>query len=198
MDKPERETDLSPRERLARLLEAAAGKTPHTPAEALRLLLTQLDIRVANMTGVGPEVIRILEDLDRAAELLRHLQEEGVNVQAEVTRFTSLQDRLRAKASLFLKELGGAKALRQIRERQRPPREHTWWYLDEWLARQRRARLRRVTFISLGVILILGLVYVFIQSRLPKDPRMRRILDLEMQLDAALEEGQWSHATHIL
>ncbi len=198
MKPPDRAASLSPREHLARLLEAAAGKTPHTPAEELRALLRELEIRVANMEGVGDDVIHILEGLDQATDLLYRLEESGVDVQAEAIRLAGVQERLRRKAPLFLKEIGGARRLRRLREERHPPRNHTWWYLDEWVAQQRRRRLRRIMAGTLLLLIFLALAYAFIQSRLPRDPRARRILDLQMALDTAMEEGDWQQAVRVL
>ncbi|NPA90053.1 MAG: tetratricopeptide repeat protein [Chloroflexi bacterium] len=188
----------TPRERLARLLEAAAGQAPHTPAERLRALLTELEIRVANMKGVGAEVLSIPPLLDRAVDLVEQLRADGVDVQPEETRLENVLNQFRRKAPLFLREAGGARALAKLRAQHHPPRERWWWYVDELVAQERRQRLLRWAKMAAGILLLLVLAYFFIQSRLPKDPRVRRMVDLQMALDSAVAEQNWPEAVRIL
>ncbi len=191
---------LSPRERLARLLEASAGRAPHTPAERLRALLTELEIRVANMAGTGGEVLRIPSLMDQAQEALEHLAQTGMDVHPERTRFENIQNQLRSRAALFIREAREGGGLRRARaERPSPPRsEQWWWYLDREVTRERRRRLVRWLAVSLTIGAILVALGWFIQSRLPRNPRLRRIIDLQTSLDVALSNGDFARAIPVL
>ncbi len=178
-----------PRERLIRLLEASAGKEPKTPAEKLRALLTELEIRVANMEGTGEEVLAIPRLLDEAVALMADLQATGIDLKPEETRLLTVHGLLRSKAGVFVREAQRGRTLRVARADARPPTDHWWWYLDEYVAQQRRARVLRVGVAAVTLVVIVGLVLWFIQSRLPSDPRLRRIIDLETALDTQISEG---------
>ncbi len=186
------------RERLIRLLEASAGKEPDTPAEQLRHFLTELEIRLANMEGTGKEVLAIPPLMDRIATLISELHAAGVDIQPEQTRWESAQALLRRKAATFLKEARAGGGLKTIRAQHHPPRERWWWYVDEWLAQERRRRLRHLLVGGLALALVIILFLWFIQSRLPKDPRLRRIIDLEAQVDDALVSEDWERARVVL
>ncbi len=182
------------RDHLIRLLEASAGQEPKTPAERLRARLSELEIRVANIADTGEEVLAIPRLLDEVVALMAELEAAGVDVKPEQTRLTTVQGILRRKAAQFVREANKGEGLRAAREHVHPPPDHWWWYLDDLVARQRRQRARRVVGIALGVaLLIVGLGW-FIQSRLPDDPRLRRIIDLEQMVDAALADGEWGTA----
>ncbi len=186
------------RERLIKLLEASAGTEPQTPAEELRALLTELEIRVANMEDTGDEVLAILRLLDRAVALLNDLQARGVDLKPEESRLLTVQGLLRSKAVQFVREAGKGRGLAAARAEVSPPPEHWWWYLDEYVARERRRRLQRAGLAFIALIVIGGLLVWFIQSRLPRDPRLRRIIDLESALDTYLSEGDAPAAINTL
>ncbi len=184
----------SARERLIRLLEASAGKEPQTPAEELRTLLTELEIRVANMDETGEEVLVIPRLLDRATALLADLQAAGVDVKPEETRLLTVQGLLRSKAAVFVREANKGQGLKAARAPLSPPREHWWWYLDDYIAHQRRQRITRAGLAVLAGVVVIALLFWFIQSRLPSDPRLRRIIDVEQALDTHLSDGDLAAA----
>lgn len=177
------------REQLIRLLEASAGKEPQTPAEELRALLEELEIRVANMEGTGEEVLAIPRLLDRATTLVANLRAMGVDVRPEETRLLTVQGLLRRKARIFVREAGKGGGLKAARARVSPPTEHWWWYLDEYVVRQRRQRLARIGVAVVVGIVVVGFLLWFIQSRLPNNPQLRRIIDVEQALDTHLSDG---------
>lgn len=189
---------MNARERLIRLLEASAGRAPDTPAEQLRALLTELEIRVTNMAGTGEEVLAIPRLLDQADTLLQQLATSGVDVGPERTRLASIQGQLRQRAALFVREARAGGGLAQARAAVNPPPDRWWWYLDEWVATQRRRRWTRIALVVGVVATILVLAGWFIQSLLPDDPRLRRVIELEQMIDVALEEGRLEEAVRYL
>ncbi len=177
------------RERLIRLLEASAGKEPRTPAEELRALLTELEIRVANMEGTGGEVLAIPRLLDRTVALMADLQAAGVDLKPEETRLLTVQGQLRSKAAIFVREASRAGGLKSARLQANPSPDHWWWFLDGYVAQARRQRALRIGLGVLVGIVVVALLLWFVQSRLPTDPRLRRIIDLESTLDTQLTDG---------
>lgn len=188
----------SARERLIRLLEASAGRAPQTPAEKLRAILTELEVRVANMAGTGSEVLAIPRLLDEATTLIEELEQAGLDVSPERTRLASVQGILREKAAVFVREARRGGGLAKWRAEVSPPPDRWWWYLDQAVAAQRRRRLARAAVVVLGVVVLLASVAWFIESRLPNDPRLRHIIELEQEVETALSEGRWQTAAQAL
>lgn len=186
------------REELARLLEASAGQPPRTPAERLRVLLTELEIRVANLAGTGEEVMRIPALMDQVIALLDELRTLGVDVTPEETRFQTVQGLLRQKAGQFVREARQAGGLKEARARAQPPPDHWWWYLDQVVTQQRRQAVKRALLIFLGLAGIIALVIWFVQQQLPQDPRLRRTIDLEQEMETAMMEGRWEDVLNLL
>jgi len=183
---------------LARLLEASAGHQPRTPAERLRLLLSELEIRVTNMAGAGEEVLRIPVLMDEAAALLEDLRGAGGDVKPEEARWSTVQGLLRRRAAEFVRQArqgGGLKAARAVSS---PPPDHWWWYLDQWVATQRRRALRRALLLGLATVAALVLVGWLVQRQVWSNPTLQRTLNLEQEVDIAMAEGRWRDALGLL
>jgi tetratricopeptide (TPR) repeat protein len=102
----------------------------------------------------------------------RHIQEvENSETRARLeVRFESLLKFLRGDARRFFKDFGGIDVYRAERARENPPADHSWWYLDEFLAAKRKAALRR-SLITVGIIAaVLLFLSLFYNTFLAPDP----------------------------
>ncbi len=148
-----------------------------TPADELRELLADSEKRVANLTHSGAGALRLLENMDRVAELWPQLEEAGVDLRPEAGRWESLQATLGKKAGQLvgeLRALGGLGGVRAARygDRVAP----AWWNLAEELRAARIRWLRNAAVIALGLVVVV-VTAVFILNRLfPVDPRLQAAL----------------------
>lgn len=124
--------------------------------------LDRLETKVGKIGLNGPEIARsILADMDSVYERIQAMENETSRKQA-VAQFDGIAGRLRQDTSAFLRDLGGSGVMKKAREAERPSEDHWWWYLDVFLAQNRKGLLRRLLII-LGVIaaalVVLALVY---------------------------------------
>jgi tetratricopeptide (TPR) repeat protein len=96
----------------------------------------------------------------------------GETKRALTTQLESLLAKLHKEAGHFIRNAGGTTSLREAREKVRPDKEHTWWYLDEFLIEKRKAVLRRIT-INGGIIIVVLVVLSLLYNRfLAPDPEV--------------------------
>lgn len=124
--------------------------------------LDRLETKVGKIGLNSPEAARsILADMDSVSQRMEALESEASRKQASA-QFAGISGKLRRDAGVFLRDLGGAAALKKAREAANPSEDHWWWYLDAYLAEKRMAALKR-SLITFGVIaaalVVLGIVY---------------------------------------
>jgi hypothetical protein len=146
--------------------------------------------------NTAEQAFSILHKLDEIYERMQAVENEQSRRIAE-TQFEGVTTKINKEGSLFIRDLGGAAALRKAREQVKPPEGHWWWYLDNVLGDRRRASFRR-NMIGLamiaGALLVLGVIY---QLFLAPDPAVAarygheqsaRDLMMSGNIEAALEE----------
>ena len=166
-----------------------------TPADELRVLLTDSERLVASLRGRGAEARDLLDDMDRIAALWPQLEAAGVDLRAEEGRWETLQANLRTNGPTLLRELsaaGGLAALR--REKYGDTRAPDWWYLDEELSARRTKQLRRTTLTVVGIVGGI-LLAAFIFSRLfPTDPAVQGSMAAVMAGQQKAQQADWEGA----
>ncbi len=161
-----------------------------TPAEELRSLLGRLEAEIGKLGFPGQDrPVEVLTMLDRASELLETITQHGGNLAAERGRFDTVTRQLRKRSGAFLRQIGGAKVLRDLRLEHAPPQANWWWYTDERLIAEHRAQ-RRKSLTTTGIMvvaiaLLSGLYALFLQ---PDKATRERALH-EQQAEAALSQG---------
>jgi len=101
-----------------------------TPADDLRDKLQRAERAVANLKGMGTEAIALLELLDEAQDLITRLEAKGMDLRPERTRLITVQNQLRSRAAVLVREVAAAGGLAALRRDRSPGRDRWWWYLD--------------------------------------------------------------------
>lgn len=156
-------------------------------------LSDQLDQIEAQLGKIGPgfgkQTFELLKQLDSASDRICVLTEQGVPPKAETAQFDAIQATLRKEAPLLLREMGGAEVLQKEREKFQIAPEASWWFLDEYVARNKRASMKQgILTLGLfaGVLIILVVVY---QIFLKPDPIVIAGLQAQQDAQQALAEG---------
>jgi tetratricopeptide (TPR) repeat protein len=156
--------------------------------------LDRLEMLISKLgTGVKqPEEIPML--MDQIETQFGELQEQGASVREASAQYETCQAGLRSAAGAFLKEMGGSGALQAARQAHNPDREAWWWYLDEYQASQRQARLRQglKTLLIVAVVLAAGL-FVY-QRFFAPDPKTLAVYSASTDADRLAGQGQVAEA----
>jgi Tfp pilus assembly protein PilF len=143
----------------------------HTPAKRIRETLDDAERLIPRLRGSGREALELLHLLDQAAVALKELEQTGMDVRAERTRFESVQERLRSYQARLLREIGTA--LEEERSAVQPDRARWWWYIDEDIAQQRRRRVRRILIGSAIAVLVLAVAWAVYYKFVVSTPQGR-------------------------
>jgi tetratricopeptide (TPR) repeat protein len=167
---------------------------PLTRADELRHQLNELEARTGRLGhGLGREALTIPLVFDTVSAALVSFQAEGHSMRAEVARVEAVSAALRRKATVFLREIGGAEALEQARRVHRPD-PAKWWFLDQLVADRRQARLIwwvRLAAVSVAILLLLIALY---QWLLAPDPATRERIRHQQAADRLASEGDFRGA----
>jgi len=157
-------------------------------------LLDRLEVLVGKLGMNSPEQSQeFLKGLDEVQEKI--LQLEGkISRKTADGQFEGILVKLRKGARRFVKDVGGAAALKSLREESKPPVENWWWYLDELLEKARRASLRRGGFGLLGIVLGLVIMVVIYNLFLAPDPATMARYQSEQKTRDELAQGNLSEA----
>jgi tetratricopeptide (TPR) repeat protein len=171
-----------------RIPAASKFKEANTPAERLREYLKRIEALLGKLATNSntSEAIEILRRFDQAADLMSRIEEAGMDLAPERTRFQTITEQTRRKAELLIKVIGGADKLRALRQEHNPAPGRWWWFLDEYLQNQRRQQrqwILRTAGIGAVILLLLALLYNML---LAPDPETRARYQLEMEAERAL------------
>ncbi len=166
-----------------------------SPVDELRALLTSLEERQVKLAKMGStQALEVLRDLDQVNDLFNTLLETDINLLSEEGRFETIQSRIRRNAPVFLRNVGGAKALSQYRPPDTNHREQWWWYIDQIVA-QRRARQRQRYLIIIAILLIIfGGTYLALTTIFAPSPEVIARVEAENQADQSVLEQEYDIA----
>ena len=156
--------------------------------------LDRLEILVGRIGFNSPEQARdLLVGLD---EVFGRLEQWGDTPARKTTQvhFDALLARLRKDAAQFVRDLGGATRLVDLRAGVNPPRTAEWWYLDELLAARRKAAIRRAGFTLAGVVLALVLLGVIYEAFIAPPPEVTARYRLENSARTLMMDQNWQAA----
>jgi len=162
----------------------------------LRRMLRSCELAVANLKGLGAGALDLLRTLDSVAGALEVRENLGMDVRSEETRLEAIQNILRRKISLLLKELRAVGGLASARTREDPPplESHWWWYLDLVHSKRQRARLQRYLRVTaIGVALVTLAVFAY-RRFVPRDPILEAKMEHTSLAERYIEDGNVSAA----
>jgi cytochrome c-type biogenesis protein CcmH/NrfG len=166
-----------------------------TPADEVRDLLAQLEAKIARLgRGEEADAQTILALFDAIAARLAKLHAGGQVLRAEEARWEAASAAFRRKAGTFLRVLGGAGALAEVRRARQPEPDAWWWTIDRWLMEKRQAQLRRLLLwagVAVAALVLLGVLY---QRFLAPDPATRERLRHEQAADSLAMDGDLAGA----
>jgi tetratricopeptide (TPR) repeat protein len=172
-------------------VKQALESTADTPAASLRQDLRQAESEVTLLRRQDAALFPLLQRFDRIHAGFEALEEAGVDLRAERTRWGTVGTQLQEGMARVLRHANeGVDGLRAERGKLNPSADRWWWYLDE-LSDQRRREIRRAAMRRLGiaavVILALGaLAYYLFRP----DPTTWAKLRLLGDAEQALQEGR--------
>lgn len=160
-----------------------------TPADDLREVLGQCEVKVVALKGAAAEAVDFLHLLDDAHALFQELEAKGIDLRPERSRWETIERQLRSRAKVLVGEVQAAGELTRLREATKPTLDRWWWFLDEEVHRQRRQSLRRTLVgggIALAILVVAGLLY---QRFLAPDPLTRQAIHLSQKAEQAIRDG---------
>jgi len=167
------------------------------PLETLSLndLLDRIGADLGKL-GAGMKVnpMDILLSLDQARIRIEKSRQQGNEVKAETTQFDYLVINLQKQGKPFLREIGGEKKLQELRQQYQPASDKVWWFLDQHLANNQKASLRKLA-ITLGVgLVVLVLLITGYNLFLAPDPLTIKKLDLYNNMGQAIDSQDYPTA----
>jgi tetratricopeptide (TPR) repeat protein len=173
----------------------SAKNQPQTQVAELRDLLTTLEMRIARLKEISPEdALEILPLLDQARERLDALKVAGASASSEDSQFESLLLQLEKKRLFFLNRVGGAAALRQSRMERQPDKSAWWWFMDQDLAEERQAKIKRLAVIGTVVIALLIVVVAAYNQFLAPSPEFQAGFGFQQSAESQLIAGEYEEA----
>lgn len=164
-----------------------------TPTDQLRTLLAQSEDRIVKLSG-REAAAEFFFGLDRLVELWPAVQESGVDVRGEWTRWESLQSQLHTRGAKVLAAWGGSQALGNARTAVTPDTSHWWWWLDELEAQKRRSRLLKMAGTVAVVIAVVAAGLLLFNRLFPVDARVREAYTLRTDAETAIITGDYEQA----
>lgn len=160
-------------------------QTPNT----LDALLQQIDNKLGRL-GISSQIdaYEIFMELDAVHSRIKQAESQGINIKAELAQFDGISALVRKEAVSLLALAGGEEGLRQKREQIHPSNEQWWWYLDEYLAEQRRSRIKRFARVAVISLVVLAMLIVVYRAFLAPDPQVIAELNAQQNAEAALAE----------
>jgi len=160
-----------------------------TPADELRDLLRQGELKVVSLTAAGEQVAGLLRLLDQIWQLFQGLEAKGVDLRAERSRWETLTRQLGSRAGTLVGQAVSVGGLAQLRAAEQPTPDRWWWYLDRQVQQQRRQSLRRALTVGGVVVLVLVVAWVAYQRFLAPDPATMEVIRISQRAEGAIERG---------
>jgi tetratricopeptide (TPR) repeat protein len=178
---------------------------PLSEADTLRAKLRECEGELSKAILGGGDALAVLLLLDEIDALFQEFAGANVDLRPEEGQRRVLESQVRRKAAVLLRNLNAKGTLKQARgartrsaaegEGERAPaRTSWWWYLDEWLAAERRRKVRRWLIAIGGVVAVVVLAILAFQLLLPSDPRVRAKLAHQSEAENLVAKGDLAGA----
>jgi tetratricopeptide (TPR) repeat protein len=132
--------------------------------------------------------------LDQARERLDALKAAGAGASSENSQYESLLLQLEKKRPVFLNRVGGTAALRQSRMEHQPEKSAWWWFIDQGLAEERQAKIKRLAIIGTVVVALLIVLVVVYNQFLAPSPEFQAGISFQQTAESQLIAGAYEEA----
>jgi cytochrome c-type biogenesis protein CcmH/NrfG len=157
--------------------------------------LDQLEINVSKLgQGYGVKAEEILYGLDAIRARLTELETQGSVAKSDEAQFEFVTNTLKKNKRVFLKEIGGPKALKELRSRRQPDPKAWWWFLDEIQSKELTASVKKSLFWLAGIVVVLTLLYAGYQRFLAPSPEVQAVMTYETDIENSLISGDLTGA----
>lgn len=171
----------------------AVNTGTQTPADEMRMLLALSENRLVKLAG-RESAGEFYAGLDRLIEVWPIVQETGVDLRGEQSRWETLQAQLKQRGPRVLAAWGGRQALAAARADVSPEKSRWWWWLDQTVAEQRRRRILKATGIVFTLIAIAALALFLFDRLLPVDEAVQAAYKLRTDAESAMLAGDYASA----
>lgn len=165
--------------------------------QSINAILDEIETTLGKIDGIqGPPAEKIFSLMDEIAEQEKFIQKnEKIKYQ---TQFSYISKRIYSSAKLLIKTIGGVGVLREKRKISGVGSDHWWWYLDHYLADQRKTRIKRSGIIGLIVVVVLIAAAFVYDKFIAPPPEVRARLDYETTIDNYISEGDFGSAMQVM
>ncbi|MHB9034300.1 MAG: tetratricopeptide repeat protein [Anaerolineae bacterium] len=165
-----------------------------TSGTALREMLRQYEIGVANPKEKGQQILDVFRLRDEIEESVTKLQSDHVDIRAELTRLESADALLIASTSKFNKELRSSGGLAAARAKSNSPEEKWWWYIDVALAAKNKRRFLTLGITAGSIIIILAVALLLVNRYAGPPPAFKESLTHMTKAEGYLQEKNYNAA----
>ena len=160
-------------------------------ATSLREDLNQAERLIVQLRRHNVEQFLLL--LDQIEDNFIQLEDSGLDLRPEYTRWASLQSKLRSEAGRVVRVAKLAGGIAQLRQ-DNPPAEGQWWRLDDVVAAARRRMVRRIGMTTGVIAALLAIVWALLTFVFPPDPNTVVASEALSALQQLAFEGRWEEA----
>lgn len=159
------------------------------PPLSLNKRLDEIENRLGRLS-INEEVdaLEIFRALDEAKQQLDDAEKRGLNLKAEQAQWEGILATIKRDARELLRKAGGKAALQSARIQRGAPLDHWWWYLDEYLAEERRRKLDRTLRLAVVLGVVLALAVIVYQKFFAPDPKVIAEVTAKQNAEQALME----------
>ena len=160
--------------------------------DELRVLIAECEKMLAALSPTNARAL--METATKAHALHQRLEEAGSDMRSEVTRLDTIYERIVKSAKRIVDGVSGNAAFQQMRQQLSPSTTERWWRLDDVLAEQRRALMKRLAVTGAVVALVAVAAFLFRGVLFPPDP----VGDAVIAAQHALEQRDTTQALQAL
>lgn len=166
-----------------------------TKADQLRLNLDRLEADLGKLGfGLGKQALEIPALMDEISQQFEELDRGGFDLPEEKLRWETALSQARAKARLWVREVGGMAAAAEARRKVQPEPARWWWFLDEQVVQSQKAALRRFLGWAVGAVVLLILLGVLYQVFLAPDPETQARVAYVYDAERLARDGKLADA----
>jgi tetratricopeptide (TPR) repeat protein len=174
--------------------------TAQLPFDRMHWLLDKAENTVGALErNTTADAVGLLQMLDEIETIYSDLTSGGVDLRGEEARLETMHLTLQRKAGTLLRLLrpkGGMAGLRSLRPA--PPQESWWWYLDDYVTRQRQRQIRGTITGVVTIIVVLVIATVIYNRFLSPSPELIARMDAVNAAQNAVEQNDLNGALVVL